>query len=94
MGCSICTREDNTKNAECVYDNERIKFLERSFKGDTKLIVLLVKVQSVFRGILIRKQMEKMKSRVAKNCNNTVIITESESNYTTFIEINTDQIVS
>lgn len=90
MGCS-CTKEN--KDKEEVFDPERYKYLERSFKNDKRMLGILIKVQAKIRGYCFRSALrgDTMKKARARNKMPTI---DSESNYTAFVEFAKNQIVS
>jgi hypothetical protein len=54
---------------------------------------VLIRIQSLVRGLIVRKQVSLISIQKARALHKPTFTNDSESNYTTFIEINTSQIV-
>lgn len=54
---------------------------------------ILIIIQSLVRGLIVRKQVSLISIQKARALHKPTFTNDSESNYTTFIEINTNQIV-
>lgn len=54
---------------------------------------ILIRIQSLVRGLIVRKQVSLISIQKARALHKPTFTNDSESNYTTFIEINTNQIV-
>ena len=63
MGCTCSKKE--TDKVDQFYDNERYKYLERTFK-EQENNYLLVKVQSKYKGILLRREYKNLKNNQNK----------------------------
>lgn len=82
MGACNCSNE-STKNADIQYDTERIKYLSRQFKNNQHLLFTLIRIQSIIRGIISRKE-EFLKVTKA---NPIKLVYDTENDYSKYIEL-------
>ena len=98
--CKNCNCKKNNENSNTEIDAERLKDIINKFKNNPKLLKTLIKIQNIFRGMLLRSKMDLKNDNYPLNLKKGKLASKPEkkiyNNYNTtndkneLIEDNTD----